>query len=141
MGRLLVFLKNPIKIERFFGNLKERRHLATRYDKGFSHLFIWLQFFLGFSYSTRSSGCCDLFEIAVRKMGYPNLSYINDMWFDGAIINNIHDYLIVECDLSEPDRNGICRSPDDFCCGSKDIILALRSRFIRERSDALEILI
>ena len=86
------------------------------------------------------SGCVKLFEIACQKLGQPNLSYLDDSYFDQDLINAIYDYLIVECDLSQPDGYGIWRSPDDFCHGSKDIILALRSRFIRERADALELL-
>ena len=78
--------------------------------------------------------------LACKKLGHPNLSYVDDAWFDGKLINAIYDYLIVECDLSKPDDSGIWRSEDDFCHGSKQIILALRSRFIRERADALALL-
>ena len=85
-------------------------------------------------------GCVKLFKIAADKLGQPNLSYIDDSYFDGDIINAVYDFLIVECDLSKPDSQGVWRSPDDFCHGSKSIIYALRSRFIRERSDALSIL-
>ena len=87
-----------------------------------------------------ASGCVKLFDIAAKKIGYPNLSYVDDEYFDEKIINTIYDYLIVECDLSEPDASGIWRSPDDFCHGSKNIILALRSRFVRERTDAIAML-
>lgn len=87
-----------------------------------------------------ATGCANLFEIACRKLNQPNLSYVNDSWFDGDLIGAIYDYLIVECDLAQPDASGIWRSPDDFCHGSKDIILALRSRFVRERADALSML-
>lgn len=87
-----------------------------------------------------ASGCTTLFEIAVKKMSYPNLSYVDDSYFDKDIINAVYDYLIVECDLSAPDHDGVWRSPDNFCHGSKNIILALRSRFIRERADALALL-
>ncbi|MBQ7630458.1 MAG: N-acetylmuramoyl-L-alanine amidase, partial [Selenomonadaceae bacterium] len=66
-----------------------------------------------------ASGCVKLFEIAAKKMGYPNLSYVDDEYFDEKIINAIYDYLIVECDLSEPDASGIWRSPDDFCHGAR----------------------
>ena len=86
------------------------------------------------------SGCAKLFEIAVEKLGHPNLSYVDTDYFDGDLIGAVYDYLIVECDLSKPDAKGIWRSPDNFCHGSKSIILALRSRFIRERADALAML-
>ncbi len=86
------------------------------------------------------SGCAKLFTLAVQKLGYPNLSYVDSDYFDGDLIGAIYDYLIVECDLSKPDSSGIWRSPDDFCHGSKSIVLALRSRFVRERADALAML-
>lgn len=87
-----------------------------------------------------SGGCVKLLEIATNKIGYPNLSYVDSSWFDRQIINAVYDYLINECDLAQPDGQCIWRSPDDFCHGSKRIILALRSRFIRERIDALSLL-
>lgn len=86
------------------------------------------------------TGCKDLFIIACKKLGYPNLSYVDDKYFDEKIISAIYDYLIVECDLSVPDDRGIWRSPDDFCHGGKNIILALRSRFVREKQDALNLI-
>ena len=87
-----------------------------------------------------ASGCAKLFEIVCERLGQPNLSYLDDGWFDGDLISAIYDYLIVECDLSKPDGSGIWRSPDDFCHGSKSIIAALRNRFVRERADALAML-
>ena len=87
-----------------------------------------------------ASGAAKLFEFACNKLGQPNLSYIDDQYFDKDLINAIYDFLIVECDLSQPDSYGIWRSPENFCHGGKNIILALRSRFIRERTDALELL-
>ena len=86
------------------------------------------------------TGCKNLFLIACKKLGQPNLSYLDDKYFDEKIISAIYDFLISECDLATPDSNGIWRSPDDFCHGSKYIILALRSRFVREKQDALELL-
>lgn len=85
------------------------------------------------------SGCKDLFLIACQKLGQPNLSYLDDAYFDGKIISAIYDFLISECDLAMP-VGGVWRSPDDFCHGSKHIIDALRNRFIREKQDALNLL-
>lgn len=116
------------------------KKLADRYYTVNKHTNAIKAVILSRSVQNGASGCADLFEIACSKMGYPNLSYIDDKRFDKDLINAIYDYLIVECDLSEPDRNGIWRSPDDFCHGSKNIILALRSRFVRERADALALL-
>lgn len=86
------------------------------------------------------TGCKDLFVIACQKLGHPNLSYVDDAYFDEKIISAVYDYMIVECDMAQPDINGIWRSPDGFCNGSKSIILALRSRFVREKQDALDLL-
>ena len=85
------------------------------------------------------TGCKDLFVIACHKINQPNLSYIDDAYFDGKIISAIYDYLIAECDLAMP-VGGVWRSPDDFCHGSKHIIDALRNRFVREKQDALNLL-
>ena len=85
------------------------------------------------------TGCKDLFVIAAHKLNQPNLSYIDDAYFDGKIISAIYDYLIVECDLAMP-VGGVWRSPDDFCHGSKHIIDALRNRFVQEKQDALDLL-
>lgn len=86
------------------------------------------------------TGCVNLFDIACGKLGHPNLSYIDDSWFDGDLIGAVYDFLINESDLARPDSKGIWRSPDDFCHGSKGIIDSLRNRFVRERADALAML-
>ena len=86
------------------------------------------------------TGCTNLIDLSAAKLGYPNLSYVDDAYFDGDLIGAIYDYLIVECDLSKPDGSGIWRSPDNFCHGSRSIINALRNRFVRERADALTML-
>ena len=86
------------------------------------------------------TGCVNLLNLAVSKLGYPNLSYVDDAYFDGDLINAVYDFLINECDLARPDSKGIWRSPDNFCHGSKGIIDALRNRFVHERADALAML-
>lgn len=86
------------------------------------------------------SGCKNLFSTACLRLGHPNLSYIDDKFFDSDIISSIYDFLVSECDLAQPDSNGIWRSPNNFCHGSKNIILALRNRFIHEKQDALSLL-
>ena len=116
------------------------KKLAEKYFNANKHNDALKAVILSRAVQNGPSGCVRLFELAAQKLGHANLSYIDDAWFDGDLIGVIYDYLIVECDLSRPDGNGIWRSPDDFCHGSKSIILALRSRFIRERSDALALL-
>lgn len=87
------------------------------------------------------SGCAKLFENAVKeKMGHPNLSYVDDIYFDKQIIQAVYDYLIDECDSAKLTSEGIWRSKNDFCHGSKYIINALRNRFVHEREDALKLL-
>ena len=46
------------------------------------------------------TGCKNLFIIARQKLGQPNLSYLDDAFFDGKIISAIYDFLISECDLA-----------------------------------------
>ncbi|MBR6012517.1 MAG: N-acetylmuramoyl-L-alanine amidase [Selenomonadaceae bacterium] len=85
------------------------------------------------------TGCRDLFVIACQKLGQPNLSYIDDAYFDEKIISAIYDFLISECDLAMP-VDGVWRSPDDFCHGSKHIIGTLRNRFVHEKQDVLNLI-
>lgn len=86
------------------------------------------------------TGCTNIFKIAAEKLGHPNLSYVDDIYFDRDMINAVYEFLIVECDLARPKSDGIWHSPDDFCHGSKHVIIALRRRFISERNDALNLL-
>lgn len=87
-----------------------------------------------------ASGCTELFKAACETMGYPNLSYVDDPYFDGALIAAIYDLLIAECDSASDRGDGIWRSKQGFCNGSKGVIAGLKNRFIREKTDALDIL-
>lgn len=86
------------------------------------------------------TGAKDLFRAAIVAVGYPNLSYVDDRYFDKITITAVYDFLIRECDASRPDAEGIWRSPGRFCNGSKGVIDGLRSRFVREKQDALDML-
>ena len=83
------------------------------------------------------TGCVKLFKQACT---YPNLTYVDDAYFDGDLIGAVYDFLISECDSALPDEKGVWRSNLDFCHGSKSVINALRNRFISERADALAML-
>ena len=85
------------------------------------------------------TGCKNLFLIACKKLGQPNLSYLDDKFFDEKIISAIYDYLIAECDLAMP-VGGVWRSPENFVHGGKNIIDAIRNRFAHEKQDALDLL-
>lgn len=87
-----------------------------------------------------AGGAVELFEAACKMLGHPNLSYVDDPYFDEAMITAIYDYLVMECDSAKPDGNGIYRSAEGFCNGSKSVIGGLRSRFVREKADALTLL-
>lgn len=95
---------------------------------------------LSLSLQNGSKKCTEIFKIAAERLGYPELRHIDNAYFDGDLISSIYDYLIVECDLSRPDGDGIWHSPDNFCQGSKNGIAKLRQRFVSERSDALALL-
>ena len=86
------------------------------------------------------SGAMELFELACTKLGHPNLSYVDDRYFDRAMITAIYDVLIAECDAAEEDEDGVYRSPEGFCNGSEDVIAGLRNRFVHEQADALNLL-
>ena len=83
------------------------------------------------------TGCAKLFAKACTK---PNLSYVDDKYFDKEMINAIYNFLIEECENISRDDNGVYRSANDFCHGSLHIIEALHNRFVNERKDALDIL-
>ena len=86
-----------------------------------------------------ASGCVELFRAACEKMGHPNLSYVDDTYFDDDLIEAIYDFLIEECE-SATAQGGNYRSTNGFCNGSRDVIAGLKNRFAREKADALGML-
>lgn len=131
-------LQDEYIIEKYF-NIAAKK-LAAKYFDVNKHSNAIKAVILSRAVQNGPSGCAKLFSIAGEKLGYSNLSYVDDKFFDDKIITVIYDYLITECDLASPGSDGIWRSPDDFCHGSKYIIDALRSRFVREKEDALNLL-
>lgn len=87
------------------------------------------------------TGAKNLFVEACGMLGHPNLSYVDDPYFDDNMIGAIYDFLIAECDSARPDGNGVYRSTGGFCNGSRGVIEGLRNRFVREKQDALDMLI
>lgn len=85
-------------------------------------------------------GCVKLFKIACERLGHPNLSYIDDSYFDKDIISAIYDFLIEECDSAVMKNDGYYHSTYDFCHGGKNVINGLRNRFVHEKEDALNLL-
>ncbi|MBR3721280.1 MAG: hypothetical protein IKN12_00790 [Selenomonadaceae bacterium] len=89
------------------------------------------------------SGCVSVMKNAVSfidKGKNWNLSYVDDKAFDGDMIRAIYDFLIDECDSATLHGDVICRSFYGFCKGSASVIYGLRSRFVREKADALSML-
>lgn len=84
-----------------------------------------------------SGNIVDLFTEAVKRMGYQNLSYVDDAAFDAELITNIYDFLIDECDNTEQMASGMYHSPNDWINGSEDVVEGLRNRFENERDEAL----
>ena len=83
----------------------------------------------------------ELYTEAVRKLGYPNLSYVDDKKFDRAMIENIYDFLADECRNAYLVSKGRFHSPKDWANGSYDVVkIGLLNRFINEKNDALELL-
>jgi hypothetical protein len=82
----------------------------------------------------------ELYNEAVKRLGYPNLSYVDDARFDYGMIANIYDFLISECDDAYQ-RNGLYHSPKDWANGSYTVVkIGLRNRFANEKADALAML-
>ena len=83
----------------------------------------------------------ELYTEAVRKIGYPNLSYVDDKNFDRAMIGAIYDFLADECKNAYQKSNSLYHSPKDWANGSYDVVkIGLLNRFINEKNDALELL-
>lgn len=83
----------------------------------------------------------ELFEHAVRRIGYPNLTYVDDPAFDAAMIEAIYDFLLEECAAAYPTVNGNYHSPQDWVNGSESVVKnGLRNRFANEKNDALALL-
>lgn len=85
----------------------------------------------------------ELFTEAVNRLGHPNLSYVDDAYFDRQMIDAIYGFLIDECEAAY----GCCRptglyhSPKDWVNGSKDVVYGLENRFQHERQDAMDMLV
>ncbi len=94
------------------------------------------------------NGAVELFQVALSVMkhpdnraevGYSNLSYVDNEYFDRELIVAIYDFLIDECENAKANR-GMFRSPNGFVNGSVGLVTALKDRFRNEREDALDML-
>lgn len=86
------------------------------------------------------TGAKNLFWEACQRLGHPNLSYVDDKYFDYDMITAVYNFLIQECDNAHDDGTGICRSTFGFCNGSRSILKGLHNRFVSERNDAIAML-
>lgn len=83
----------------------------------------------------------ELYTEAVRLLGHPNLTYVDDKYFDEKMIAAIYDFLIKECDNAYELKNGNYHSPKDWANGSYTVVkVGLRNRFVNEKADALDLL-
>lgn len=83
----------------------------------------------------------ELYTEAVRRLGYPNLSYVDDKAFDRAMIENIYDFLADECQNAYQLSSGSYHSPKDWANGSYTVVkVGLLNRFRNEKQDALDLL-
>lgn len=88
-----------------------------------------------------SGNMVELYTIACNRMGYDNLSYVDDVKFDYDMIANIYDFLIEECDNATENSNGLYHSPQDWANGSYTVVKeGLHNRFVNEKQDALSML-
>ena len=82
----------------------------------------------------------ELFTIACERLGYPNLSYVDDAAYDSKIISSIYNFLIDECDQAY-NNGSYYHSPNDWANGSYTVVkVGLRNRFANEKEDALAML-
>lgn len=80
----------------------------------------------------------ELYTEAAMRLGYVNLSYVDDQYFDKEMIASIYDFLIEECDRAYNKGNGTYHSPKDWANGSHTVVKAgLKNRFVNEKADAL----
>lgn len=86
------------------------------------------------------TGAKNLFVLAGTRLGYPNLSYLDDAYFDDQLIGAVYDQLVDECDHVELGDDGWLRSPNDLVRGSRSVVNGQRTRFVSERADALALL-
>ena len=89
-----------------------------------------------------ANGCLQLMKHAlpaVDKGRMWNLSYVDDPYFDRDMIAAIYDFLIAECDSVVP-MGGIYQSRYNFVHAGRAVVNGLRSRFVREKADALNLL-
>lgn len=82
----------------------------------------------------------ELFTTACERLGYPNLSYVDDIAFDSKMIEAIYDFLVEECDQAYS-NGSYYHSPNDWANGSYTVVkVGLRNRFVNEKEDALAML-
>lgn len=83
----------------------------------------------------------ELYTEAAHKLGYPNLSYVDDKDFDKNMISAIYDFLAEECEQAYQKSNGMYHSPKDWANGSRTVVkVGLYNRFKNEKIDALKLL-
>lgn len=83
----------------------------------------------------------ELYTEAVRTLGYPNLTYVDDKSFDRDMICAIYDFLADECRHAWETSTGNYHSPKDWANGSYTVVkVGLLNRFINEKEDALNLL-
>ncbi len=76
-----------------------------------------------------------------KQPDYLNLSYIDHERFDTMLIEGVHEFLERCCDIATYRGNGIWRDPDEWTCGSEDVVkVGLKNRFINEKADLLAML-
>ena len=87
-----------------------------------------------------SGNMVELFTVACERLGYPNLSYVDDAVFDSKMISSIYDFLVEECDNAS-NNGSYYHSPNDWANGSYTVVkVGLRNRFVNEKEDALSML-
>lgn len=131
-------LQDEFALNQYYYPVLQR--LKVKYFNVDKHSFAMQSVIFARAIQNGNSGCISLIEYVNEKIfEYPNLSYIDNIYFDNDIITEIYNFLISECDSVYWDyRLGYYRSTYNFCHAyNLSVINGLRNRFVNEKIDAL----
>ena len=134
-------LQDEYIIEKYYNPTIQR--LKAKYFNINNHSLAMKSIVLSRSIQNGGTGCINLLEIVCTDWyEYPNLSYLDNKYFDKDFIIDIYNFLINECDSVYWDYNlNYYRSTYNFCHAyTMSVINGLRNRFVHEKEDALELL-
>lgn len=134
-------LQDEYIIEQYYTPVVQR--LKAKYFNIENHSIAMQAVLLSRSIQNGNSGCINILEkVCTNIFEYPNLSYLDNKYFDKDFITEIYEFLIDECNSVYWDNNlNYYRSTYNFCHAyTLNVINGLKTRFINERIDAIQML-